>query len=140
MTHRRARLRAALKTAFEVAPRFDGFELISAWASSVDPDSLPVLGVATPSETKDQDAHHSAERTITTVVVIKRRGGEDIEDILDGDSDHVERMVLGTLRTLNIDALLDRSDVAVDGSADKRIGTLTMTFRAFIQTPEPLTP
>lgn len=140
MTHRRAEIRASLRSALQFAPRFNAFEVISAWASSIDARSLPVLGVATPTETKDQDAHRSAERTVMAVVVIKRRGGEDIDDVLDEDSDHVEAIVLGDLRQSGLDAELDRTDVAVDGSADRRIGTLTMTFRAFVQTPEPLTP
>jgi len=140
MTHRRASIRAAVQTALWSAPHFAGFERISAWASSVDAESLPVIGVATPSEAKVQDAHRSAERTITTIVVLKRRGGDDIEDILDEDSDLVEHLVLGAVRTLDMDIEMDRADVTVDGSAEKRIGTLTMSFRAFVQTPEPLTP
>ena len=140
MKHRRASIRAALRLALSVAPRFAEFEIIPAWTSSVDARSLPVLGIATPSETKDQDTHQAAERAITIIVVLKRLGGEDIDDVLDDDSDHVEGMVLATLRTLGIDAQLDRTDVSADGSADRRIGTLTMTFRAFVQTPDPLTP
>lgn len=139
MSHRRAKIRAALRLALRVDPYFAGVEVMSAWSTNVDAETLPVLGVATPRESKDQDAQNSAERATTAIVVLKRLGGEDIEDVLDIDSDHVEVLVLGVIRTMGLDAMLDQTDIGIDGAAERRVGTLTMTFRAFAQTPEPLT-
>lgn len=139
MTHYRSVLRRNLRLALSLDAHFAGVEVISAWSQNVDADSLPVAGVATPTETKDQDALDSASRTTTVIVVLKRRGGSDIEETLDIDSVHVERVALAALRTLGFGADLDSTDIAIDGASEQLIGTLTMTFRADHHTPEPLT-
>lgn len=139
MTHRRVRMRAAVRQSFAASSRFAALAEITLWQAKVDAETLPVYGVSTPTETKDHDAQNSAERVITVLVAIKRRGLDELEDVLDDDSDHVERMVLAALATLGVDAELERTNVTIDGSADRRVGTLSMSFRAFTQTPEPLT-
>lgn len=139
MTHRRIFIRAVLRLALGVAPRLSAMTEVSLWQAKIDADTLPVYGITTPTEAKDSDAQNSAERAITVLVAIKRRGLDELEDTLDEDSDHVEALVIGALRTEGIDARLDRTDVSIDGSADRRVGTLSMTFQAFVQTTEPLT-
>ncbi|MBJ2150635.1 hypothetical protein [Paracoccus sp. IB05] len=140
MTHYRSQIRAALKLALQVNSHFAGFTLKSAWAQNIDAETLPVMGVATPRETKDQDALDSAERGITAIIVLKRLGGDDLEEVLDDDSVPVENLGLATLRTLSFGAVLESTDIDIAGSAEQRIGTLTMVFRVVLSTPEPLTP
>ena len=140
MSHRRAGIRAVVRSALAAAPRFASFKEVTLWQAKVDAETLPIYGVATPSETKDHDAQNSAERVITVIVAIKRRGLDELEDLLDDNSDAVEALALSALRGAGIEAQLDRTDVTIEGAADKRVGTLTQTFRAFVQTDEPLSP
>ena len=139
MTHYRSQIRAAIKLAITVSPLFPGITLQSAWAQNVDAASLPVIGVATPRENKDQETLVSADRVVTAIVVLKRLGGDDLEDALDIDSIHVEAVALAAIRTLGFGAQLDSTDIEIGGSAEQRVGSLTMAFRAILQTPEPLT-
>lgn len=137
MTHYRSQIRASIRLTLQMLPHFSGFSHRSAWAQNVDVASLPVIAVATPRESKEQSAFDMADRNVTAVVVIKRLGGDALEDELDLDSVHLEAAVLQTMQTLNFGGQLESTEIDLSGSAEQRVGTLTMAFRVFVSTPEP---
>lgn len=139
MTHPRAEFRADVRTALLAAPRFAGFTLLSAWAQNIDAEALPVMAVATPREDKTLTGHTEAQRVTSVVVVIKRLGDDDLEDFLDDDSDAAEIAVLAALDGANQEAVLQSTETRLDGAGDRRVGTLTMTFRVTTWTVDPLT-
>jgi hypothetical protein len=139
VTHPRAEFRAAARAALQVDARFAAFTMLSAWAQNIDSEDLPVMAVATPREDKTLTGHAEAQRVTSLVVVVKRLGDDDLEDILDDDSDAVEIAVLGALDGANQEAVLQSAETRLDGAGERRVGTLTMTFRITTWTVDPLT-
>lgn len=139
MTHPRAEFRADVRTALLAEARFAAFTLLSAWAQNIDAELLPVMAVATPREGKSLTGHAEAQRVTSLVVVIKRAGGDDLEDVLDDDSDAAEIAVLAALDSANQEAVLETTETRLDGDGSRRVGTLTMTFRVTTWTVDPLT-
>lgn len=137
--HYRSQLRAMTRLALTHCPYFADFTHISAWASSVDIDTLPVLAVMTPSDTKGDSARGSSERLVTLQLLIRRAGGEDIEDILDQDSAQLEAAVLDALRTYGWGGDLQGTEISIDHSGERRVGSLDMKFQVTLWLPEPLT-
>lgn len=136
--HYRAVYRSAVRAALLASPEFGAFNARSAWAQKIDPEELPVFGVATPRESKDLEGHGTSARSTQLIVVLKRLGGDDLEDVLDIDSEAVERIVLAALLTdpERMVTLTD-TEVTIDGSGAQRVGTLQMTFRAEFWPLEP---
>ena len=137
--HRRSQYRAAVRAALVAEPVFAGFTVLSAWSQNIDKDTLPVLGVATPSETKDVDTLGSATVDTQLVVVAKVSGGEDLEDALDDLSEPIELAVIGVLDDEERQCQLRMTDTVLDGAGEKRVGTITMTFSVVCWPAEPLT-
>ena len=136
--HYRAVYRSLVRAAMLASSEFGAFNARSAWAQKIDPEELPVFGVATPRETKDLDSQDNSTRSTQVIVVLKRLGGDDLEDVLDLDSEAVERIVLTALLTdpERMVTLTD-TEVTIDGSGAQRVGTLQMTFRAEFWPLEP---
>ena len=136
--HYRAIYRSLVRAAMLASPEFGAFNARSAWAQKIDPEELPVFGVATPRETKDLEGHGTSTRSTHVIVVLKRLGGDDLEDVLDLDSEAVERIVLTAMLAdpERMVALTD-TEVTIDGSGAQRVGTLQMTFRAEFWPLEP---
>jgi hypothetical protein len=124
----RKEVRAQARAALELAPDLAGFTAISAWVQSVDVDALPAWALATPRETRERKSHDKAQEDLTLAVVIKRLGGDDIEDILDDDSAAVEEAIVPALRSNARDAELAHTEIKLDGEGARRVGTLTMAF------------
>jgi len=139
VTHPRAAFRTAVRAALVADPRFAGFTLLSAWSQNIDAEALPVMAVATPREDKSLTGHTEAQRVTSLAVVIKRMGDDDIEDDLDDDSDAAEIAVLAALDGEHQQAVLQSTETRLDGSGDRRVGTLTMTFQVTTWTVDPLT-
>lgn len=138
--HYRGQIRTATRLALEHCPHFAGIPMILAWSTSLDVDSLPVLAVMTPSETKGDAARGSSERIVTLQVMLRRLGGDDIEDSLDLDSSVLEGAVLDALRTQNWGAELQATEVSIDQAGIGRVGSLDMKFLVTLWVAEPLTP
>ncbi|WP_376872378.1 hypothetical protein [Albirhodobacter sp. R86504] len=128
--HYRATFRETVRVAMMMSAEFSAFNQRSAWAQTIDASELPVFGVATPRETKVLDAQDVSTRSTQLIVVLKRLGGDDLEDVLDFDSEAVERIVLtALLADPQRMASLSDTEVTIDGSGAQRVGTLQMTFR-----------
>jgi hypothetical protein len=138
VTHYRSAIRAGLRAALAADPTYGAVRQISAWSQNVDAASLPIIGVVTPKEIKDLDGLKTSERETTLLVVLKRIGGEDLEDQLDDDSAAIEIVALTALSGMDLGAELMATDLTLDGSGERRVGTLTMTFRLRQWLPEPL--
>ena len=125
----RKAIRAAALAALTVAPRFAAMTQISAWAQSVDTESLPCFGVATPEEVKETaEVSGLSRRDLTLVLSLRRLGGDDIEDALDDDAEAAEAAIIAALLGDNQICDLRRTAVTVNGDGRARIGALTLTF------------
>lgn len=122
----RTAIRAAARLALQSS--LTGMTEISAWAQSVDANTLPAWAVATPRETRSRESHGLNAENLVLAVMVKRLGGDDIEDLLDADSAPVEAAVVGALRLGNMGCDLSQTEIKVDGEGAKRLGTLTMAF------------
>jgi len=134
MTHIRTRLRMDVRAALVVAmidvtwpQRHWGKEHVS---------DLPRGGVATPRTRNDLIDVGSVNRAIDLIVVLKREGGDDIEDILDADSTLIERAVLPVLEGYSTDFGLVETQIAPDGRGSTTVGELSMLFRVVTITDE----
>lgn len=138
MTHYRTEYRAALLAALQVDPVFADFTTLSAWVRDIDAQTLPVLAVATPREVKDRDALETSQRDTTVMVVVKIKGGDDLEQVLDDLSMRVEQLAIPALETAARPCFLTDTEVVVDGGGERRVGTLTMKFLVTAWLAEPL--
>ncbi|MFV0303562.1 MAG: hypothetical protein ACK5IP_22295 [Paracoccus sp. (in: a-proteobacteria)] len=136
MSHYRSEFRAAARTALTGETRFSGFTFPKVWPGSVDADSLPVLGVLTPQDNSQMASLSSTERKTLMQVAIRRKGGDDVEDILDEDSFVIEAVILPTLRGMNVFCFLRETSVISNTDGIQNVGTLVMTFEITSVRPE----
>ncbi|MBT9386981.1 hypothetical protein KM176_24490 [Pseudooceanicola sp. CBS1P-1] len=130
MTHYRSTFRAQAKAALEASGALAGVTLLSAWAEQIDAATLPVMGVATPSERSSRSSHGGTlEKGTLLQVVLKRQGGSDLEDQLDTDTAAIEAAVSGALNGAGVQCLLEEVTTIVNGEGARRIGTATASFR-----------
>lgn len=139
MPHYRAEYRALVRQTLLASSRFSEFTTRSAWVQNISAEDLPILAVATPGETKERDSFTSSERETTLHLVIKRRGDESLEEILDDDSAAAEILLLDAFRGQGIAGDLTQTQIQIDGTGEQRVGSLTMTFRIRAFFDEPLT-
>jgi hypothetical protein len=138
MTHYRSEYRAAARAALVDLSSLAEFKSMSAWSQNIDADTLPVFGVATPTESKERESHSSSMRSTNLVVVLKTLGGDDIEDELDVLSDSVEVAIITALGTASVDCDLQNTTTSVDGQGGSRIGTLSLQFTVITSLEDPV--
>jgi len=138
MTHYRKIYRDTVRSALQADAAFTDFTVMSAWAHNLDIDDVPAFGVATPQETKRLDSLDSSERETQLVVILKIKGGDAIEDLMDGFSELVEPIVITALSGPASECLLTNTTTKVDGGGEVRVGTLTMEFSVKAWLAEPL--
>ncbi|WP_243612931.1 hypothetical protein [Shimia aestuarii] len=141
MTHFRGRLRAAIRSALEAeSASFGGLTVLKSWGQDVDDKALPAAGVFTPSEPSRLSSTDDLYRETVLVIQLKREGGDDLEDLLDDDSDRIDGIVIGVLAEFPgeiIDSFhLANTTLEIEGAGAKRIGKLMMDFRVFRMTKE----
>ena len=139
MPHWRADYRSAARAALSAHPRFTGVSVMPAWRGSIDADSLPVVGVVTPDERITLPARDQTERTTLLQVVLKRQGGDDLEDELDLDADAIEAALAAALPPNTLQCLPDGLSIMIEDRADMAIGTVIVTFRVASWRPFPAT-
>lgn len=140
MSHYRSNYRTIVRTAVTGSAAFTGVKVLSAWVQNISADDLPVLGVATPIERKERDSLDSSARETVLKVVLKRLGGDTIEDTLDADSQALETLIEAAFTSASVAAVLEETSIEVDGAGDRRVGSLVLTFRVSAFLAEPLTP
>lgn len=130
VTALRANVRAALQAAVpDVSWPKDN------WAK-IDPTQLPRGGVATPRVLTERIDVETVERRVDVVAVLKRMGGEDLEDELDADSGAIEVAVLAVFEVSSDDFDLVETQTEFDAGGKKTVGTLMMLFRVVLRTEE----
>jgi len=97
---------------------------------------LPRAGVATPRVRIDRVDADTVDRAVDLVVVLKRTGGVDLEDLLDADSAVIEIAVLAHLATVSDDYDLSETQTTLDASGERPVGELSMLFRVVLRTDE----
>ncbi len=140
MSHYRSDIRALARTVLTAHPRFAGFTAPKVWPGAIDADSLPVIGVLTPQDTSRMESFTSTERKTLMQVAVRRKGGEDVEDILDEDSELIEAIVLAAIRGQNRFCFLRETSVVSNTDGGRNVGTLVMTFETSIVRPEATLP
>lgn len=129
MASYRAQYRAAALAALAADPRLGSVRQIRAWGESLDIDTLPVLGVVTPNEDAKPAAHGQFERGTLMQVVLKRTGGETLEDEIDEDAAAIEAAVVGALLSASLQCFPESLSTVTSGEGQRRIGTAVVNFR-----------
>lgn len=140
MPHYRSEYRAAVRAAVSSYPGFADVTVLRVWPGSVDVQTLPVLGVVTPNEPTARDSQKSTSRRTLLQVVLRRAGGDDVEDRLDDDSDAIEALVIGALRGPELKCQLEDTSVVSHTQSEKIVGTLIMSFRLQSWRPDAILP
>lgn len=128
MAHYRSAYRAQAMAALIGHARFAAFTAPKVWSGALDVESLPVLGVVTPQEGFRMESFTTCERKTVLQVVIRRAGGDDVEERLDEDSTFVEALVTGALRKQNQFCFLRETSIVSNADGARTIGTLVMGF------------
>lgn len=130
----RTTIRENARLALRTLAALQGFTEVPLW-HSVDADTLPVFAVATPREDPDRDALRSTKRVVMLRVEIKMLGSSDaIEAQVDDLAPLVETRICASLETAGFGTYLDTLETPCDGSGERVVGSLIMTFRAHYRT------
>lgn len=135
MSYRKA-LRASLRAALEGA--YPDARFRPAMSQAGGGKELPEMTVRISREdTREIDGTHVARHPYVTVFY-RTSGGDDLEDDLDDLAAAIEPLVMAVLAALPGVQLwgLSTTEFDYEGGAEKRVGSLTMTFEAEFYTPE----
>lgn len=102
---------------------------MSAWAGNISAEALPVLGVVTPQERVSPETFDMFERSTLLQVVVKRLGGDELEDDLDADADAIEICVCAAIMGAGYRCFPEDLTLALNGDGEQRIGTAIVNFR-----------
>lgn len=136
MSHYRTEIRRLAREALIAHPRFAGFTTPKVWPGTVDSETLPVMGVLTPQDSSRMETMVSTERKPLLQIAVRRRGGDDVEDMLDEDSELIEAIILAAIRGQNRFCFLRETSVVSNTDGARNIGTLVMTFEVKTIQPE----
>lgn len=136
MDHYRSEARALARAALIAHPRFAAFNAPKVWPGAVDAESLPVIGVLTPQDSSRMESFTCTERKTLMQVAVRRKGGEDVEDILDHDSEVIEAVVLAAIRGQNRFCFLRETSLVSNTDGARNIGTLVLGFEITTLRPE----
>ena len=125
----RSAFRALARQALSADPRMGDLTQLSAWAGSIPAEILPVIGVVTPQERAAMDSMGVMERSTLLQVVVKRLGGDDLEDILDLDGDAIEKCIVAVFFNADFRCLPENITVTLNGEGEQRVGTILVDFR-----------
>ncbi|MEM1079224.1 MAG: hypothetical protein AAGI09_11900 [Pseudomonadota bacterium] len=121
--------RKAVRDAFDAAPEFAGYAFKRVWVRGVSSSDLPAWTVLTPDEDISSTAKHLERRTSEVTVILKRAGGEDLDDVLDDDAELIERVMAEALGALDIlDAQATRIRPEMTGEGGETIGQVAVSF------------
>lgn len=126
--HYRSAYRSTALAALTADPRFADFTAPKVWPGATDADSLPIIGVLTPQERTRIETLSSTERTTLLQVAIRRAGGDDVEELLDIDSLHVEAILMATLTAGNQWCFPRETSLVSNTDGIRNVGTLVMGF------------
>lgn len=125
----RAHFRNLARAALAADARMGAFTQLSAWTGNIDAKILPVLGVVTPQERITPETLQDFQRSTLLQVVVKRAGGDELEDLLDADADAVEAAICPALLGTSFHCVPEDLTIALNGDGERRIGTAVVGFR-----------
>lgn len=137
MGHYRSDCRATVRQALSTHSRFSEFTILRVWRGTVDDQTLPVIGVLTPNDRRERPARPNVTCITLLQVAIRRAGGDDIEDVLDQDSEAVEAAVTGAMLDMRQACFLENISLATNTDGRQNVGTLVMDFRVTSFRPIP---
>ncbi|MDS9467347.1 hypothetical protein RGQ15_07135 [Paracoccus sp. MBLB3053] len=135
MAHFRSEYRALVRAALRDHARFADFTILKVWPGSIDAATLPVLGVLTPQDRCEQETMTSTSRRTLLQVAARRAGHDEVEDVLDADSEIIEAVVNAAIRGAGISCFLDETSVVSNTMGERHVGTLVMSFRLTLWCP-----
>lgn len=100
--------------------------------SKTDKDGLARGLVLTPRVLVDRHDDQDVRRDVTFQIVIKRRGGADINDDIDVDAASVEVAVFRVLEQVCLEYGLTEVATNIDGAANEPHGELSMIFEGSV--------
>lgn len=133
----RSDYRTAARAALAAVPRFADMTILSAWAGTIDPETLPVMGIVTASDQMRPSSSGQFEHETLLQVIIKRQGGDDLEDTLDDDDAAIIQAVMGAIMTRATPCWPTSMTQNLNGDGRQRIGTLVRDFRITSWRPAP---
>lgn len=136
MPHPRVSIRADVKTALAGLAGIAADEVTTIYRKDIDIEQLPEIMVLTPREQVARVAVDQVDRTIDVMVIIRRKGGDDLDDNLDNESDDIEAAVLPVLAGHGDDEELVEVTTQFDVTGSVRVGQLEMRFRLVRYTSE----
>mgnify|MGYP000997319038 CR=1 FL=1 len=128
MAHYRSEFRVAVREALAAHSRFSGFTVLPVWRGVIDDQTLPVIGVLTPSDRRERPSRSGVTCRTLLQVAVRRSGGEDIEDLLDLDSEVVEAVVTQALLKMQQGCFLENTSLATNTDGRQNVGTMVMDF------------
>ncbi|MFY0619024.1 hypothetical protein [Shimia sp.] len=131
MSHPRTELRANVRAALSAA--FPDVDWAKDYWRTITPKQLPRGGVGTPRTSHDWIDLDTKEAAVDLLVVLKRAGAADLEDLLDGDSEGLEAAVLPVLAEVSDDFDLTETRIDADPGGEETIGELHMRFRVVLR-------
>jgi len=132
----RKQLRDAVRAAVALDATLSGHAL-APWGQDLDEGTLAGLGVFTPREVKRREAAGQFARQTDIVILIKRRGGDTLEDDLDTDVVAAESVALTALDSLVDDIEAVQIETDIPGRGKQRLGQIALTLRAVQLTSAP---
>ncbi|OWJ69825.1 hypothetical protein CDV50_16015 [Haematobacter massiliensis] len=125
----RSAYRTTARAALAGVPRFASVKVLPAWRGNVDEETLPVLGIVTPDERVTLSARGATERGTLLQIVVKRLGGDEIEDDLDLDAEAIEEALFAAFLSASTICKPEGISLMVEDHASRALGTLICTFR-----------
>lgn len=129
MPHYRSEYRRTVLAALVAHARFSAFTPLKVWAGSIDDQTLPVIGVLTPQERREQPSKASVTCRTLLQIVVRRLGSDDVEDQLDEDSEAIEAIVSDAMLKIRQGCFLEDLSVVTNTDGFANVATLVMSFR-----------
>ena len=136
MPHPRVVIRADVKTALAALVGIEPDQVQTVYRKEIDIDQLPEITVLTPREQVQRTAVGMVDRIIDVVVVVRRKGGDTLDDDLDNESDDIEAAVLPVLAGHGDEEEVVEVSTQFDVKGSTRVGQLELRFRLVRYTAE----
>lgn len=125
----RSAYRKEARAALEFLPQCAGVTFLDVWAGSIDPQTLPVIGIETPGERSRPASSQTLERVTTLQIILKRSGAAAaLQDQLDEDAAAIETAVVAAIWSHGVQIFLTGLSITPEGDGTKIIGTLILDF------------
>lgn len=134
MTAYRKALRDAAEDALSAA--LPSWHLALSWAHNLDTDALPMLAVMVSGEQSAAGSSDRLRRDVSLVVVLRREGGDDLDDILDAAAAQVEAAVGPAVAGVGavLTSELSETRIQIAGEGARRVGQVELRWSCIVFT------